>query len=143
MKKLAKLLFYVGDVVLFLTGALHLMAHFSQTSEGANEEQRKLFELLATVQFTMPSGELRTYDSIFSSFSLYFAIFPIAMALMVWIAARSRATFKPSLAVGTLAMLVITFVTYKYAFMIPLVMVATTAVCFLIALLFARSDRDS
>lgn len=85
MKGISKILFYVGNTLLFLTGIAHLIGGLSGTPEPVNDQQKQLLELLPKTMFEMPSGEMRSYLDIHNAFSLYFVVFPIGLALILWI----------------------------------------------------------
>lgn len=130
MSKFSKILFYIGDVVLFLIGAFHLLGHFTSSPIGANDNQRKFLELFSTTPFEMPSGEMRTYLDIYNAFSLYFGVFAIGMAGVIWFSSKDSAILKRSLIFSSVIMLVTAFITFKYAILPPLVMMLVVTICF-------------
>ena len=139
MGKLPMILFYVGEIVLFLIGVIHLLTHFMGSPQPTNDNQRKFLELFSTTTFAMPSGEQRTYEDILNAFSLYFGVLMIALAVLVWISSKSPETLKPSLIVSAVVMIVTAFITFKYAILPPLIMMLIVAVCFLLSALLAKN----
>ena len=139
MGKLPMILFYVGEIVLFLIGVIHLLTHFRGSPQPTNENQRKFLELFSTTTFAMPSGEQRTYEDILNAFSLYFGVLTIALAVLVWISSKSSETLKPSLIVSAIVMLSTAFITFKYAILPPMIMMLIVAVCFLLSALLSKN----
>lgn len=141
MNKLTTILFYVGEVVLFLIGVIHLATHFMGSPQPANENQKKFLELFSTTTFAMPSGEQRTYQDILNAFSLYFGVLLIGLAIIVWISSRSMETFKPSMIITSILMLITTFITFKYAILPPLIMMLIVAICFLLSAFLGKDSE--
>lgn len=142
MERGANIFFYTGTVLLFLIGGVHLLAHFSGDPPDLNAEQKKTVELASTVQFEMPSGELRTLMDIQSAFSLYFVIFPIALALVLWLTVRKLQDPRSVLVVASFTALSAAVVTYVYAILPPLVMLVAAGTAFAgSAILAGRQTR--
>lgn len=141
MNKFSKILFHIGNTILLLIGLAHLAAHFSSVPLPVDENQRKFLELFSSTKFAMPSGEMRSYEEIFSAFSLYFVVFPIGMAVMLWIASGHWKTLKSLLLVASIMMFLTAFITFKYAIFPPSIMMLITAICFLVA--FSLSKKRS
>ena len=142
MSKLSIILFYIGEAVLFLIGVIHLLTHFAGSPQPANDNQKKFLELFSTTTFAMPSGEQRTYEDILNAFSLYFGVLLIGLSVIVWISSRSAETFKPSLIITAVLMLVTAFITFKYAILPPLIMMLIVAVCFILSFLFSTNSEQ-
>lgn len=137
MSKLPVIFFYIGEVVLFLIGVIHLLTHFMGSPQPTNDNQKKFLELFSTTTFAMPSGEQRTYEDILNAFSLYFGVLTIGMAAFMWIGSRHPETLKSSLIVGALLMLLTAFITFKYAILPPLIMMLIVAICFFASYILA------
>lgn len=138
--KLSSILFHVGNVVLFLTGVAHTIGHFSGKPEPVNDQQRQFLELLPKTMFEMPSGEQRSYDDIHHAFSLYFSVFPIFVALILWSVSKDGNGFRRALIIAAVMMLALAIITYKFAILPPLVMMAITAICFAGAAVTAKKS---
>ena len=141
MTKLSRIAFHFGTVLLLLTGLAHLAGHFSGPPSGLSAEQQAAFEKASTVQFAMPTGEMRTLIDIQNAFSLYFAIFTIALAIVLWLSVRKLEDPRPVLLVVAVATAVAAGVTIIYAILPPFVMLALSAAAFLTAALAPKSVR--
>lgn len=141
MKNLGRTLFYAGTAILFLMGIFHAVGHFSGPPENMGPDQMNALLRMETVKFNMPGGEQRTMDEIMNAYSLYFAIFPVALAAVMFFVRKSLAVLRPSLVVSIMAMLLSGFVTWKYAIFPPLIMMGIVAVCYVGALLLIKEEE--
>lgn len=83
-------------------------------------------------------GESRTFFEIQNAFSLYFVIFPIGLAGILWLAARQKIDMRPMLTVAAVLMLAAAAVTYVYAILPPLLMMLFTSICFAASVIAAK-----
>ncbi|MGD9630954.1 MAG: hypothetical protein AB7V18_17085 [Pyrinomonadaceae bacterium] len=142
MERKARVAFYIGAVFLFLLGAIHSLAHFSGVPAGLDAEQQRAMDLATTIRFAMPTGEMRTIIDIQNAFSLYFVIFPITLAVVLWLTVRKLPDPRPVLLVAAFAMFASAAVTYIYAILPPFIMFVIAGLAFVAsATLSGRNGR--
>jgi hypothetical protein len=132
---MSRKLFTAGCVVLIALGLVHLLGHYSlTTNQGQTEPERQLLAMMRANPQDMGLGMVRSMFDIVSGFSLTFSVLPLAMGL-AGLVVRRHASAAPGLLrqasivyAGSYG--VMTGVALRYWFPAPLVFIAAAFVCF-------------
>lgn len=132
---MSRKLFTAGCVVLIVLGLVHLLGHYHlTTSAGETDQDRQLLALMRGNGRDMGLGMVRSTFDILTGFSLAFSVFGLGMGLagfVVWRHERAAAGLLRRTAIvyaGTWG--VVTAVTLRYFFWIPLAFVAAAFLLF-------------
>lgn len=130
-------IFTIGCWAAIATAALHLVGHVSGPTAATDEAGRQLLELATTYTQTMPGGSERSLMDFLNGFSLSFSVFLALMGglgLIVLKRGREDATLMMAVARAmALASLVLVVISLSYWFIVPSLLLALVAVCFLTA----------
>jgi hypothetical protein len=142
MPRRAMLFFRLGCLVLFLTGAMHLMGHLQMASHiPANDTERALDDLMKTYTRDLAGTPRSTHD-LFMGMSLQFSLGLFALAAAGGMLSLARHPHPPRPAVaGMMAFLVAAMAVNSqlHFFIIPTACLAAAALCFTLAATFSAS----
>ena len=139
-----RLFFKAGAWLAIVTAIVHLVAHVAGPSEPANEAERAFVEQFRTLRFEVPGGS-RTMYEFMRGFSLMESVFyGMFGGLNLLIVRRARDDAPLMAAVTRLdaaCAITMVIISLTYFFIVPTVLFALVAVCF-VAALFGKSTAE-
>lgn len=130
-------IFIIGCWVAIITGAVHLVGHVSGPTPPANDTEQQLMELATTYRMPMPGGAERSLMDFMSGFSLSFTVFLVLIGVVgLLVQKRGHDDLLLMLAVAralAAAAVVLVVISLTHWFIVPSLMLAMMAFCFLFA----------
>lgn len=132
---MSRKLFTAGCVVLIALGLVHLLGHYHlTTSTGDTDEQRQLLAMMRGNGRDMGFGMVRSTFDILSGLSLTFSVLSLGMGLAGFVVHRHGGAAPGLLRQAAIVYAgvwgVMTGVTLRYFFSVPLAFVAAAFLCF-------------
>lgn len=135
---MSRKLFTAGCVVLVLLGLVHLLGHYGLvTSQGDDEAERQLLQLMRSNPQDMGLGFKRTMFDIVSGFSLYLSLSSFGLGLVGLVVRRHLSAAPGLLRQASIAYAgtygVISGMGLRYWFPAPLLFLLAAFLCFAVA----------
>jgi len=131
------IIFTIGCWAAIATAALHLVGHVSGPAPATDEAGRQLLELATNYKHLMPGGSERSLMDFLNGFSLSFSVFlALIGGLGLIVVKRGHGDGTLMMAVAraiALASLVLLVISLTHWFIVPSLLLALVAVCFLTA----------
>lgn len=124
-----------GNVILILTGVIHLVTQVSGKLMADNAEQETLIALYKRVQFTMPDKTQRTLEQVSDGYSFYSALLMIVSGLFLSLYPGGSGAETRAVKLACILCLSLIGVTYALLILPPLIMLSLCLVCYIIYLI--------
>jgi len=140
-EKWGRRLFTTGAIGLLLLGLVHSLSLFGKPVP-ANDAERQLLDLMSTYKFNV-MGSMRSMDDFLRGFSISFMLATFVIGAVDLVLCRERAALLKRVAlVNTIWLGVMTAVSLRYFFIIPISFLAVALLIFALAWLRLPGEQS-
>jgi len=137
-----KRLFTWSSIFMIITGVIHLIGHFAPPDLSTKEKQ-EMYDSMHALQFQIDPMFSRTVMDFFNMFSLSLTVLIVSLGAVNYLVAKktdSNALFRSLSLISLVGMLAMLFLSFKYAFSVPIGLFTILVVGFLLSYLKLNSE---
>ena len=129
--------FQFGCWAALVAAVVHLAGHIAGPPVAVNDDERQLFQLMATYRFAFPGGAERTMMDFMSGSNLVMAVLLSAMGAMGLVVAKrgqqDSQLMYATARIAAIASVVVLVISLTHFFIVPTLFFAAVTVCFMVS----------